>query len=990
MPAKPLHERPFQEHILKYLLDKNGGGYQKGRMSDYNYKYAFDVAKLAAFLEATQPKQLNKFRKTYGNAWQEELYARLHKRIEQRGLLETLRKGFDDYISGASFRLVYFKPNQVGYDEHWDNYRRNVFSVTEEFAYEPKEDSHRVDLALFLNGIPIVMIELKKKTAGQSAVYEGTEQFKKRRNPEELVFQFNKRTMVFFSMDEDEVYMTTKLNSKNTVFLPFNKGYRNGAGNPPPEYGDYSSCYLWEEVLAKDTLLRIIRDFMFVEITKDEDTGAVLDKTVIFPRYHQFDCVNKVEEHYDENGIGYRYLIQHSAGSGKTKTIGWLGFRLLNKPDISAVVVISDRTVIDKQLQEAIAQLETQKGTVARIDENSQQLLKELESGDKIVVTTLQKFPFVLEQFSKKPDKKYAVIIDEAHSSSSGKTMAAVGRTLASTTLEGAIAEDAALEESDDGEDRINRTLESITTSNISFFAFTATPKQKTLEMFGKSRDNEPGKEPFHLYSMKQAIEEGFILNVLQSYTGYKQYFKISKLVEDSPELEAGRAAGKIMNYVSLDDTVIEAKCEIVLEDFWKYRRHWMNGLAKAMVVSPSRRHAVRYYQKIKSIMEKKGYNLGILVAFTGEIDGHTESELNGFSEDKTRKIFKRDEYRLLVVADKFQTGFDEPKLCVLYVDKTLKDVKAVQTLSRLNRAAKGKRNTFVLDFVNSPETIQEAFARFYEDTYIKEVLDPDEIFSKKAELEGYNVYTKQDVDEVYRLVNLGDAKTGPRIAFILRRVADKVNALQNKEEVRLFKSRANKFSEMYTFLFNAYGRGDLECEKTAEFLNALVKYLESDEPPEEFDPVEFVRLDVYDIEQSIDEKDISVMESNGQLEGLKFTAGVKVKVKNPLDEIIARLNEKYATAFLPEELGTARESVEEIIDEITASEDTFLMAKNNSRDVFREGIREKVYGSILDKVLFGKAEAKVVCEKFIDDEEIRNLVANAIINRVFETMHVT
>ncbi|MDA8234353.1 MAG: DEAD/DEAH box helicase family protein [Clostridia bacterium] len=990
MSENPLHERPFQKHILEYLLSKEDGGYQKGRMSDYNYKYAFDTAKLVAFLDATQPKQLEKFRKTYGNAWEEELSARLHKRIEQRGLMETLRKGYDDYISGATFRLVYFKPNQFGYNEHWDNYRKNVFSVTEEFAYEEKEDSHRVDLAVFLNGIPIIMIELKKKTAGQRAVYEGTEQFRNRRNPEELVFKFNKRTLVFFSMDEDEVYMTTKLNSKNTIFLPFNKGYKNGAGNPLPEYGDYSTCYLWEEVLAKDTLLRILRDFMFVELTKDEDTGAVLDKTVIFPRYHQFDCVNKVEEHYDKNGIGHRYLIQHSAGSGKTKTIGWLAFRLLNKPDINSVVVISDRNVIDKQLQEAVAQLETQKGTVARIDENSQQLLKELESGDKIVVTTLQKFPFVLEQFSKKPDKKYAVIIDEAHSSTSGKTMAAVGRTLASTTLEGAIAEDTALEESDDGQDRVNRTLERLTTNNISFFAFTATPKQKTLEMFGKPRENEPGKEPFHLYSMKQAIEEGFILNVLKSYTSYKQYFKISKLVEDSPELDAGRAAGKIMNYVSLDDTVIEAKSDIIIEDFWRYRRHWMKGLAKAMVVSPSRRHAVRYYKKIREIIEKKGYSLGVLVAFTGEIDGHTESELNGFSEAKTRKEFKKDDNRIMIVADKFQTGFDEPKLCVMYVDKTLKDVKAVQTLSRLNRAAKGKRNTFVLDFVNPPEVIQEAFARFYEDTYIQEVLDPDEIFVKKAELDSYNVYTQKDVDEVCQLLNYGDKKAGPRITFILRRVADKVKTLEGNEEIKLFKSRAKKFSEMYIFLFNAYGRGILECEKTAEFLNALVKYIGDDETPEDFDPAEFVRLDVYNVEKSFDQKDISLRESRGELEGLGFNAGVKTKVKNPLDEIIERLNEKYAAVFLPEALSAAKESVEEIINDIASSEDTLMMAENNSRDVFRDGIREKVYGSILDRMLFGEPEAKSVCEKLIDDEEIKNLVANAIVNRVFEMLHVS
>jgi len=754
LPKTPqeLTEGEFEKYIQEYLIEH---GYNKGDPKDYDKEYAMDTKLLFEFLEDSQPQKITRLKEIYQHQYKFRIKTRLDKELNKRGMVDVLRHGIRDY--GVHLALAYYKPATSMNDDMVKLYNKNRISVTRQVHYSTKHEKS-VDLTIFVNGLPVAVLELKNPFTGQTCEH-AIIQFKKDRKPTEPLFRFKKRSIVFFAVDTDEIYMTTRLANDSTVFLPFNKGHDGSKGNPPKEDG-FKTSYLWEEVLEKDSLLDIIKRFIHLETEEKETDGKkVIKETLIFPRYHQLDAVRKLEADAKTSKAGKNYLIQHSAGSGKTNSISWLAHRLANlhdrkdNPVFNNVVIVTDRRTLDRQLQDGVYQLEHKRGVVEKIEKDSAQLAEALKSGSRIIISTLQKFPFILEKVSELGTRNYAVIIDEAHSSTAGETMGALREALSADTLEEAAKlEQETEEKSYDPEEAI---LEEIRKRgiqpNISFFAFTATPKAKTLEMFGtKSKDGLP--RPFHLYTMRQAIEEGFILDVLKNYVTYETYFRIGKKIEDDPAFERAKATKALTRFVSLHPHNIAQKTEIMIEHFRKITRHKIGGRAKAMVVTSSRLHAVRYKMAFDKYIKEKGYTgLKTLVAFSGSVkDGdltYTEPDLNKYRESETAMRFDTDEYQVLIVAEKYQTGYDQPLLHTMFVDKKLTGLKAVQTLSRLNRTCKGKDDTFILDFVNKAEEIREAFKPYYDKTVVEEVTDPNILYDLETELNTYGVLEHEEID---------------------------------------------------------------------------------------------------------------------------------------------------------------------------------------------------------------------------------------------------
>mgnify|MGYP000998542702 CR=1 FL=1 len=741
-----LSEKGFEEYVEEHLLND---GYIKGNPADFSKEYAIDTEILFEFLEDTQPKKVQRLKEIYKDQYRSKVLNRLDTELKKRGIIDVLRHGIKDY--GTYIDLVYFKPASELNIELFELYQKNRISVIRQVRYSLR-NNNSVDMLICVNGLPVVVMELKNPFTGQT--YEDAiMQYKKDRNPYELLFQFKKRTIVFFAVDTSEVYMTTKLDGDKTSFLPFNKGDRGGKGNPSNPNG-LKTAYLWEEILEKDSLLDILKRFVFIESEerKDVDGNTYLAyEKVIFPRYHQLDAVRRLEANAKEKGVGTNYLIQHSAGSGKTNSISWLAHRLANLHDekndavFDSVIVVTDRRALDQQLQDRIYQLEHKHGVVEKIDKDSNQLADSIKGGTRIIISTLQKFPFIIEKVGELKERKYAVIIDEAHSSTAGESMASLREVLSANTLDEAIKLDEENQDYDPEEEILKVIKKRGEQPNISFFAFTATPKAKTLEMFGTT--GESGLPyPFHLYSMRQAIEEGFILDVLQNYVTYETYFKLAKRIEDDPCFERAKATKALTRYVSLHPHNIAQKTEIIVEHFINVTRHKIGGRAKAMVVTSSRLHAVRYKHAFDEYIKKKGYkDIKTLIAFSGTVEDHgleyTESGMNRFKESEFPEQFATDEYQVLLVAEKYQTGFDQPLLHTMYVDKKLSGVKAVQTLSRLNRTCAGKEDTFVLDFVNKAEEIQYAFRPYYQATILKEATEPNLLYDIENELHAYGAY---------------------------------------------------------------------------------------------------------------------------------------------------------------------------------------------------------------------------------------------------------
>jgi len=819
MPTN-IRESGLEDLIVGHLVTQNG--YEQGVSADYNREYAVDEGRLFRFLETTQPEQMEKLDVRGSDMKRLQFLDRLRGEIAKRGVIDVLRNGINMYP--ASLIMFYMTPSEKN-PKAKELFAQNIFSVTRQLQYSNDNAKLALDLAIFINGLPVITCELKNQLTKQD-VEDAVRQYQRDRDPKELLFQF-KRCMVHFAVDDARVKFCTRLSGEKSWFLPFDKGYNDGAGNPPNP-GGIMTDYLWKNVLAKGELADIVENYAQVVEEKDNDTGKKSYKQ-IFPRYHQFAAVRKLLADVRAKGVGRRYLIQHSAGSGKSNSIAWLAHQLAGlesggKNVVDSVVVVTDRINLDRQIQSAIKQF-MQVSNIVVGAEHSCDLREAIANGKKIIITTVQKFPFILDDIgTAHKDRKFAIIIDEAHSSQSGSFSAKMNMALG-----GEYEPDA------DIEDKINMLVEGRKLlANASYFAFTATPKNKTLEMFGVAVPQPDGAVrhyPFHNYSMKQAIQEGFILDVLKHYTPIKSYYRLVKIFTDNPMFDEKRAMKKLRKYVESDSHPISVKAELMVEHFHGHviAKGKIGGQARAMVVTAGIERAIDYYHAICRCLEARKSPYKAIIAFSGdkEYDGKTvsESSINGFPSTAIEKTFRTGPYRILIVADKFQTGYDEPLLHTMYVDKILTDIKAVQTLSRLNRAYPQKNDTFVLDFANDEDTIREAFSRFYKTTILSAETDPNKLYDLISTMEHHQVYTKDDVDGLVRLF-LNNAQRD-ELDPILDACAAHYKELDTDAQIA-FKSSAKGFVRTYEFLGAILPYGNAEWEKLSIFLTLLLPKLPS------------------------------------------------------------------------------------------------------------------------------------------------------------------
>ncbi|MCS6773531.1 MAG: DEAD/DEAH box helicase family protein, partial [Anaerolineae bacterium] len=929
----------------------------------YDRTLHLDPELLLEFVTATQPEVWRDLERQHGASAVNKFIRRLTREVERRGTLDVLRRGIKD--SGCHFQLAYFEPATTLNPDHWARYRKNILSVIRQCHYSTAHPEWSLDLVICLNGLPIFTFELKHKLTGQT-VADARAQYAKQRDPREPLFQF-RRCLAHFAVDDDEVWLTTRLEGESTRFLPFNRGENGGAGNPPNPNG-YASAYLWEEVLSPSSVLELVGSFIHVE-------NGDQPKRMIFPRYHQRDAVRALVAHARAHGSGQHYLIQHSAGSGKSNTIAWLAHRLAslhnahNKRVFDSVIVITDRRVLDRQLQNTVQQFAQVAGVVKAITEDSEQLAEALNQGRDIIVTTLQKFPFVLDKVKAQPKRTYAVIVDEAHASQTGESSKHLRAVLRASSLEEAAQHDSAAEASEpSSEDLINQSIAARERQpNISFFAFTATPKAKTLELFGVQQPDGHFR-PFHLYTMRQAIEEGFILDVLQNYTTYETYFNLLKKAEDDPRIEKSKAFSLLKRFVNLHSFTIGRKTAIMVEHFWEIVRHKIPdaqgvGQAKAMVVTASRLHAVRYKQAFDAYLKQRGYPIKALVAFSGTVSDHgldyTEAGMNGFPESQTAEKFKDPEYRFLIVAEKFQTGFDQPLLHTMYVDKKLEGVHAVQTLSRLNRVHPGKTDVLVLDFVNRAQDIEAAFAPYYEATLLSASSDPNRLYDLQTELEQFYVFTPQEVEQIADLF-LRKGERAEKLQPIIRSVVAKYEYLSAEERQR-FKHFLRSYVNMYAFLSQVMTFRDPSLERLYLFARLLLRALPPDRTRTSLAVGELVDLESYRLQQSSSGRlrlsKGEPLQPFGELELHELTDPEKAA----LSQIIKEINERFGTEFTEAD----RVFFAELKTRLASNEVLQSSARTNSPESVR-----LLHDALFDRVLQSMVESNFEMFKRISDDE--------------------
>lgn len=988
-------EQGFETNIEAALLTN---GYRKrvleGDASVSFKKHAIDVEELFAFLEDTQEKRMRTLEKSYGPSYKEEVLKRIKDQLHKQGLVECLRKGIKD--RGVTLQLAFNKPPTDMNKTLKEQYTKNRFNVARQVYYSDKH-TNSLDMVLFLNGLPLVVMELKNPLTNQT-VEHAMQQLQTDRDPREQLFKFNERVAVYFAVDPDEVFMTTKLDKGKTYFLPFNKGNNGGKGNPIA-YGKYRTHYLWEKILAPNSLLDILYRFIFIKKDEIKDSnGEIISERhmLIFPRFHQLDVVWKLEADVAQKQAGHNYLIQHSAGSGKTNSISWLAHRLAklhnedNESIFSSVIVITDRRVLDKQLQDAVYQLEHKAGMVEPIDKDSEQLARAINNETRIIITTLQKFPFILEKVAGLERKKYAVIIDEAHSSQGGKASTALTNVLSDKTLEEAYEEDRIAEENlaDVDEKIVEAIMKSGKQDNVSFFAFTATPKPKTLEKFGTvGIDGKP--VAFHQYTMRQAIEEGFILDVLENYTTYKTFWKIAKAVDDDPEVSQKQATKKLTQYVSLHPHSIAQKTEIIIEHYRNFVQRKIGGRAKAMVVTASRLHAVRYKIAFDKYIHQMGYkDLNTVVAFSGTVkDGeisYTEPEMNNFSEKELPEKFNSDEYKVLLVAEKYQTGFDEPLLHTMYVDKPLSGIKAVQTLSRLNRTCPGKDDTFVLDFVNEPEEIKASFQPYYESTILSETTDPNILYDMQAEIESYQVFTEDEVQKVNELEVTDGVKKSTKAQTELNAVLDRGVERYTKlsqEDQLVFKQATTKFTRMYGFVLQVVTFIDLDLHKMYIYLTYLLRKLPRERRDKDVYLADDVALEYYR-NQKVFEGRIELEKTGGvELDPQKHGIGGTVEdEKVRLSLIVDKLNERFGTQFTETDL-LSREQVKE---DMLNDEDIRQKAQNNTKENFKFAFEKTFMDFVIDRM----SSNQEFFMKILENDEFKKVIMEDMMNEVYSEVN--
>jgi len=889
-----------------YLSSKR---YQVGLAEDFEPEYALDTKLFWSFLEATQGKELAKLQKS--GDWKLKILQRYDRMAKKYGILHILRKGLA--VDDAHFTLFYQLPLESSSQTVRERFEQNIFSVSRQVRYNVDNQNESIDMVIFLNGVPLATMELKNPWTGQNARVHAIKQYKQDRDTRQPLLQFG-RCLVHFAVDPDEVYMTTKLAGKGTFFLPFNKGHKNGKGNPPNPNG-HKTAYLWEEVFAKKSIANIIQHFVRFD---GKSTDALSKRTLFFPRYHQLDVVRKILSHAGNSGAGHTYLVQHSAGSGKSNSITWVAYQLIElypvhqehaeskgmgSPMFDSVIVVTDRRLLDKQLRDNIKEFSEVKNIVAPAH-SSKELKESLESGKRIIITTIQKFPFIIDGISDLSDKRFAVIIDEAHSSQSGVSAGKMNQAMGND-----LNEDCDEDDSADPEDMILSAMKARKMKgNASYLAFTATPKNATLERFG-NKMGDGSFHPFHLYSMKQAIEEGFILDVLANYTTYKSYYKIEKSIEDNPLFDTKKAQKKLRAFVERDKRTIATKAEIMLDHFINkvVKTRKLKGKAKGMVVTQNITSAIHYFQAIQKLLKEKGDPFKVAIAFSGKksVGGveYTETSMNGFPDTKTRDKFGEDDYRLLVVANKYLTGFDEPKLCTMYVDKKLQGVLAVQALSRLNRSApklgKKTEDLFILDFFNDVDDIKKSFDPFYTSTSLNKATDINVLHELKGALDAVGVYEIAEVEEFTHkyFSNVDAQELGAMIDISAERFNDELE-LEEDEKID-YKVKAKQFVKIYGQMSSIMPYEILAWEQLFWFLKFLIPKLivktKADEAIDEL--LESVDLSTYGLERSKLNHSIELDDSSTEVEPQNpnprggHGGGEE---QDPLDAIISRFNDTW------------------------------------------------------------------------------------------------
>lgn len=975
-------EGQVQDETVEYQSFGAPGGFNSRTSSDYNPELCLINDDLTDFIKATQPKEWKKFVKFNDKESPEVAFTKLvASKIEKKGTIYLLRNGFR--ASGTKFQLYYPKPRTGLNPERTNKYLANYFSVIRQFYYS-RETRQSLDLGIFLNGIPLFTAELKNPMNGQD-VEDAIAQYNSDRTPNEPIFAF-KRCLAHFAVDPQQVYYTTKITHGKSFFLPFNKGKGGGAGNPTSMPGeDYATAYLWKEIWSKDSILDLIQHFIHVleeEKTEPGKNKKMIKEVLIFPRFHQLKAVREMVEHARSSGSGNQYLVQHSAGSGKSNTIAWLAHQLSslhNSEDeniFDTIIVITDRRVLDKQLRDIILQYERTPGLVEPIgdDKTSQDLKDALENKKKIITTTLQKFPVIAEAMEDFKGSSFAVLIDEAHSSMAGESTRKMNQILSPISLEE--AEDSDDIEKEDLTDRIQGIVESRgQLPNVSYFAFTATPKNKTLELFG-TKNSARKPEPFSVYTMRQAIEEGFIEDVLENYTTYETYFKLLKNIEDDPAYDQSKASSLLKSFVNLHPHAINQKVEIIAEHFHQYVSHAIGKKSKAMLVTRSRLHAVRFYLSLIKYMEEQGFPYKAIVAFSGTVKDpetgreYTEAGLNGFPDTQTKEQFKRNEYRFMIVANKFQTGFDQPLLHTMYVDKKLGGVSAVQTLSRLNRTHPEKKGTIVLDFANEAGSIKEAFDPYYEKTFLSETTDKQVPYQLMEDLYDYTLFDELDVDQFAEYYFKKKIKQS-KLYGVLEPVKDRYNEL-GQDEQRDFYRKLRKYVRTYSFLSQILPFNDVALEKFYAFGKYLLRIIsfKKEELPREV--TQEVDMDSFRIQRMFKGK-INLDRGKGEVHPNKLDGDAKDGgKKESLSEIIKILNERYGTNFT--EGDKVLKEIQERVFKDNAVQKSFeVNTAENARLTFEDKMNEHAKAMIDENFEFFK--------KYNDDEGFKEALVHMFFN---------
>ena len=989
-------EKGLETHITQHLCLENA--FEERHFSNYNRVDCIDEELLFKFLEETQPKEVAKLKLSHGANYEQRIKFLINRKIKDEnvvndkclgGIINLLRTDIIDGNTGIKLKLFYDKPVSSLNLKDAELYEKNIFSVTRQVHYS-LQNQKSLDLVVFINGLPVITFELKNELTKQN-VKDAIRQYKTTRDPKEELFRIA-RCLVHFAVDTDQVWMSTQLKGNNSNFLPFNKGNNNGTGNPPND--GIKTDYLWKEILTKDSITNIIQNY--VQLIEEESEKILPDgkikkekvKKMIFPRYHQLDSVRNILKDAKENGAGKRYLVQHSAGSGKSNSISWLAHQLVGlfdktntKTVFDSVIVVTDRVILDSQIQRNIKQFEQVAGLVEHIDKGSKHLKEALEENKKIIITTIQKFPYIVNEIGELPGNNFAIIIDEAHSSQSGNTAGKMNVTLSNE-------DDIENEEEWTDEDEIVEIIKGRKMlTNSSYFAFTATPKSKTLELFGvKYKEGEKEKfRAFHLYSMKQAIDEGFILDVLQNYTTYLTNFSLLKKIEDDPSYDKKKAQKKLRIYVESLELNIARKTAVMVTHFMDavIGKNKINGLAKAMIVTSSRENAVKYKRAFDKYLQENCIPYKAIVAYSGEIDKQTEQGMNHFSSAAIPEEFKKSEYRFLIVASKYQTGFDQPLLHTMYVDKILGGVNAVQTLSRLNRTASGKKDTFVMDFVNSTDEIKKSFEPYYTTTILGEATDPNKLFDLQNALDNYQVYSNAQVidfsDKIVQNVPVDQLHT------ILDAAANVFRTTLDENSQEDFRTKCKLYVRLYLFLAQIIPFTNPYLERLYIFLNHLQNKIPKD-PGEDLAQgiLDNIDMDSYSLRKE-GETNITLEQGKELMPSQEIRSRVSESELDLLSNIVKTFNEHFGTTFTNED--KVRKMTEELMNDVKddkAAMDNINASLSindiqNAQITFTDVLKEKMINHIDSNF--------EVFKKYNDDPEFKAFLAGQMFKILINSM---